>query len=125
VNSCLYSNIGKHFLKQGETPPLWRCISSSSGQDEPAHSETVDQVPIVGPDLFVDSPSTDSQVGQEPEIRNMTVEGRSDTNTYTPVFSKTQSKPTEPKSQHMTILGRTDYYGFTDNEDDEDLTDLV
>jgi hypothetical protein len=24
VNSCLYSNIGKHFLKQGETPPLWR-----------------------------------------------------------------------------------------------------
>jgi hypothetical protein len=26
--------------------------------------------------------------------------------------------------QRMTILGRTDYYGFTDNEDDEDLTDL-
>ena len=24
VNSCLYSNIGKHFVKQGETPPLWR-----------------------------------------------------------------------------------------------------
>ncbi len=30
VNSCLYSNIGKHFLKQGETPPLWRNVGDST-----------------------------------------------------------------------------------------------
>jgi len=30
VNSCLYSNIGKHFLKQGETPPLWRNVGESA-----------------------------------------------------------------------------------------------
>ena len=30
VNSCLYSNIGKHFIKQGETPPLWRNVGESA-----------------------------------------------------------------------------------------------
>jgi hypothetical protein len=30
VNSCLYSNIGKHFLKQGETPPLWRNVGDNT-----------------------------------------------------------------------------------------------
>ncbi len=30
VNSCLYSNIKTHFLKEGLTPPLWRNISDSS-----------------------------------------------------------------------------------------------
>jgi hypothetical protein len=33
VNSCLYSNIGKHFLKQGETPPLWRNVGESAVGD--------------------------------------------------------------------------------------------
>jgi len=31
VNSCLYSNEGTHFFKEGLTPPLWRNISDSSG----------------------------------------------------------------------------------------------
>jgi hypothetical protein len=30
VNKCLYSNEGKHFLKEGLTPPLWRNINESS-----------------------------------------------------------------------------------------------
>ena len=30
VNSCLYSNVGTHFLKEGLTPPLWQNISNSS-----------------------------------------------------------------------------------------------
>ena len=30
VNSCLYSNIGKHFSKQGETPPLWRNVGDNT-----------------------------------------------------------------------------------------------
>ncbi len=30
VNSCLYSNIETHFLKEGLTPPLWRNIGDSS-----------------------------------------------------------------------------------------------
>ena len=30
VNSCLYSNIGKHFVKQGETPPLWRNVGDNT-----------------------------------------------------------------------------------------------
>lgn len=31
VNSCLYSNEGTHFFKEGLTPPLWRNINDSSG----------------------------------------------------------------------------------------------
>ena len=30
VNSCLYANLGSHFLKEGLTPPLWRNIGDSS-----------------------------------------------------------------------------------------------
>ena len=26
VNSCLYTNLGSHFLKEGLTPPLWRNV---------------------------------------------------------------------------------------------------
>ena len=33
VNSCLYSNIGKHFVKQGETPPLWRNVGDNTVSD--------------------------------------------------------------------------------------------
>ena len=33
VNSCLYSNIGKNFLKQGETPPLWRNAGDDAASD--------------------------------------------------------------------------------------------
>ncbi len=33
VNSCLYSNIGKHFLKQGETPPLWRNVGDNTASE--------------------------------------------------------------------------------------------
>ncbi len=34
VNSCLYANIGKHFLKQGETPPLWRNVGDNTVSDD-------------------------------------------------------------------------------------------
>ena len=34
VNSCLYSNLGKHFLKQGETPPLWRNVGDNTASDD-------------------------------------------------------------------------------------------
>ena len=30
VNSCLYANLGSHFLKEGLTPPLWRNIGDFS-----------------------------------------------------------------------------------------------
>jgi hypothetical protein len=33
VNSCLYSNEGTHFFKEGLTPPLWRNINDSSGTE--------------------------------------------------------------------------------------------
>jgi hypothetical protein len=33
-------------------------------------------------------------------------------------------RPVDHTRQRQTILGRTDYFGFTDDEDDEDLTDL-
>jgi len=39
VNSCLYSNIGKHFIKQGETPPLWRNVSESAVSDGASGNE--------------------------------------------------------------------------------------
>ena len=31
VNSCLYSNEGTRFFKEGLTPPLWRNVNDSSG----------------------------------------------------------------------------------------------
>jgi len=40
VNSCLYSNIGKHFLKQGETPPLWRNVGESAVSDNTVSDDT-------------------------------------------------------------------------------------
>ena len=40
VNSCLYSNIETHFLKEGLTPPLWRNIGDSS-KTETAETEIV------------------------------------------------------------------------------------
>ena len=33
VNSCLYANLGSHFLKEGLTPPLWRNAGDSSKLD--------------------------------------------------------------------------------------------
>jgi hypothetical protein len=39
VNSCLYSNIGKHFLKQGETPPLWRNVGESAVSDDTSSND--------------------------------------------------------------------------------------
>ena len=30
VNSCLYANLGSHFLKEGLTPPLWRNVDIAS-----------------------------------------------------------------------------------------------
>ncbi len=33
VNSCLYKNLGSHFLKEGLTPPLWRNINDSLSLD--------------------------------------------------------------------------------------------
>ena len=41
VNSCLYSNIGKHFLKQGETPPLWRNVGDNTTGDNTVGDNTV------------------------------------------------------------------------------------
>ena len=41
VNSCLYSNIGKHFLKQGETPPLWRNVGDNTVSDNTVSDNTV------------------------------------------------------------------------------------
>ena len=41
VNSCLYSNIGKHFLKQGETPPLWRNVGDNAASDNTASESAV------------------------------------------------------------------------------------
>ncbi len=40
VNSCLYSNIGKHFLKQGETPPLWRNVGDSTVTENAVSDDT-------------------------------------------------------------------------------------
>ena len=40
VNSCLYSNIGKHFLKQGETPPLWRNVGDNTVSDNAVGDDT-------------------------------------------------------------------------------------
>ena len=40
VNSCLYSNIGKHFLKQGETPPLWRNVGDNTTGDNTVSGDT-------------------------------------------------------------------------------------
>ena len=40
VNSCLYSNIGKHFLKQGETPPLWRNAGDNTVGDNTVSDDT-------------------------------------------------------------------------------------
>lgn len=40
VNSCLYSNIGKHFLKQGETPPLWRNVGDNTASDNTVSDDT-------------------------------------------------------------------------------------
>ena len=41
VNSCLYSNIGKHFVKQGETPPLWRNVGDNTASDNTASESAV------------------------------------------------------------------------------------
>ena len=41
VNSCLYSNIGKHFVKQGETPPLWRNVGDNTVSDNTASESAV------------------------------------------------------------------------------------
>ena len=30
VNSCLYSNLGSYFLKEGLTPPLWSNVDIAS-----------------------------------------------------------------------------------------------
>ena len=40
VNSCLYSNVGKHFLKQGETPPLWRNAGDNTVGDNTVSDDT-------------------------------------------------------------------------------------
>ena len=40
VNSCLYSNIGKHFVKQGETPPLWRNVGDNTVSDHAVGDDT-------------------------------------------------------------------------------------
>lgn len=40
VNSCLYSNIGKHFVKQGETPPLWRNVGDDTAGDNTVSDDT-------------------------------------------------------------------------------------
>ena len=40
VNSCLYSNIGKHFVKQGETPPLWRNAGDDTVSDNTVSDDT-------------------------------------------------------------------------------------
>ncbi len=40
VNSCLYSNIGKHFVKQGETPPLWRNVGDNTVSDNAVGDDT-------------------------------------------------------------------------------------
>ena len=40
VNSCLYSNIGKHFIKQGETPPLWRNAGDDTVSDNTVSDDT-------------------------------------------------------------------------------------
>ena len=40
VNSCLYSNIGKHFLKQGETPPLWRNVGDNTVTENAVGDDT-------------------------------------------------------------------------------------
>ena len=40
VNSCLYSNIGKHFVKQGETPPLWRNVGDNTVSDNTVGDDT-------------------------------------------------------------------------------------
>jgi hypothetical protein len=42
VNSCLYSNIGKHFLKQGETPPLWRNVGESAVSESAVSNDVHD-----------------------------------------------------------------------------------
>lgn len=39
VNSCLYSNVDVHFVKEGLAPPLWRNsekVSAATEKDEPA-----------------------------------------------------------------------------------------
>ena len=40
VNSCLYSNVGKHFVKQGETPPLWRNVGDNTVSDNAVGDDT-------------------------------------------------------------------------------------
>ena len=43
VNSCLYTNLGSHFLKEGLTPPLWRNAGDSSKIDsEKVKPQTLD-----------------------------------------------------------------------------------
>lgn len=34
VNSCLYANLGSHFLKEGSTPPIWRNVSDSGFREQ-------------------------------------------------------------------------------------------
>ena len=98
VNSCLYRNEKSKILfkKKGLTPPLWSCI-----QSVPKHKPADE---LTKPLESITYPSENS-------IRE--IEDRS-----------TNAIPTNLNPQRMTILGRTDYYGFTVNEDDEDLTDL-
>jgi len=43
VNSCLYSNIGKHFVKQGETPPLWRNVGDNTVSENTVSENTVSE----------------------------------------------------------------------------------
>ncbi|MEN9648822.1 MAG: hypothetical protein RLZ17_863, partial [Actinomycetota bacterium] len=38
----LYSNIGKHFLKQGETPPLWRNVGESAVSESAVSNDVHD-----------------------------------------------------------------------------------
>ena len=40
VNSCLYSNVGKNFVKQGETPPLWRNVGDNTVSDNAVGDDT-------------------------------------------------------------------------------------
>lgn len=34
INKCLYANAHTHFLKQGETPPLWRNVGNQTGNGD-------------------------------------------------------------------------------------------
>lgn len=98
VNSCLYNNDKKEklFMKKGLTPPLWSCRKSLSEEKHAAQvADALEELSESRPDI-----TGDIEDGSKFAI------------------------PTNLNRQRMTNLGRTDYYGFTDDDDDEDLTDL-